>query len=732
MLSAATLLLATSCSEDKYFESAEGDGTVMFTVTLPDGGYVSRAFSNGLSADKLAYAVYDADTDALVSESTKDFGNSTQTTVSLTLANGKSYKVAFFAYNETDDVYTFNATEKTVSVKYENMKSYNSTDYDAFYNLTNTGTITGPLQKKVTLTRPLAQINWGTRDLTEGAVTATDMYGEDAANLVSKVIVKGVYTGFNLLDGTMVGNETDVTFPNLARPDAKEETFPVEPNTYKYLSMNYVLVPSTQSLVEAELVPSNGTTEFTSVKVTNLPVQANYRTNIYGALLTNPADFTVTKDNEYAESDYNKEVSPWDGETVTSPVIDEETKTGEISSASQLQGLADLTSTVSRAGVSDYEGYTFYLTSDIDFGGHSIKPIADGAGRSGSTATGAVFKGVIDGNGHTIKNLTLIDDRNDVYTGFIANLVGSTAALKNLTFENIKMEAPNCEALALVSLLSEGATIDNVKILSGSISGKQGVGGMAGRVLKDGHILNCSNSASVSGTTNNVGGIAGTAYYTKEGVAMTFENCYNNGNIHADNVSAGGIVGFSAADITNCKNEGKISAGNNSCGGIVGGQNARGIISNCINNGDIIAQATSAGFGGIIGWIRYETSTTNYPNQSIIELEGCENYGTVDITGSNCYGIAGIVGITYRNANISDCVNKSPKLSTSGMVAGITVYQNLGNSCPNEDPMLIVSGCTSTTNIETQMFGSNKAEIVYDNSAGQYVTLTNNTYSPAE
>lgn len=36
--------------------------------------------------------------------------------------------------------------------------------------------------------------------------------------------------------------------------------------------------------------------------VTNVPVQANYRTNIYGALLTNPNYFTVTKDENWNDS----------------------------------------------------------------------------------------------------------------------------------------------------------------------------------------------------------------------------------------------------------------------------------------------------------------------------------------------------------------------------------------------------------------------------------------------
>ncbi len=435
-LFAATAMIATmaSCSNEELIAPVDGaDGNVVFSVALPSQAYGSRAFADGLTAERLDYAVYDASSGYLVTTGETSFNNSLQTTVSLTLANGKSYDIAFFASNNGTEggAYTFDATSKTVTVNYANMTAYNSTDYDAFYNLTNTGTITGPLQKKVTLTRPLAQINWGTRDLTEGAVTATDMYGEDAANLVSKVIVKGVYTGFNLLDGTMVGNETDVTFPNLARPDAKEETFPVEPNTYKYLSMNYVLVPSTQSLVEAELVPSNGTTEFTSVKVTNLPVQANYRTNIYGALLTNPADFTVIKDNEYADSDYN--VEEWTGT--------EDELYNLIAAGGQVQ-IAKAIDKIDLTNYSTDKPLTLLLNAKV--GEILVKDFSNTVTVSvGKDVEYPQIKGVQYPTYPMVKNFTFEGNLDSSIKCGQLNLYSWGAGLENVTIQNIRFDGSN-------------------------------------------------------------------------------------------------------------------------------------------------------------------------------------------------------------------------------------------------------------------------------------------------
>lgn len=211
---------------------------------------------------------------------------------------------------------------------------------------------------------------------------------------------------------------------------------------------------------------------------------------------------------------------------------------------------------------------------------------------------------------------------------------------------------------------------------------------------------------------------------------MVISNCENSGKIFANNVSAGGIAGLSAADVTYCVNTGDVSVDNNSAGGIVGQQLARGVLSGCVNRGNVIGNASeSVGFGGIIGWIKYDNSTTaSYPNHSVIEVRDCANYG--EITAPKGYGVAGIVGMTYRNGVIEGCGNYSKKIVASGMAAGITVYQNIGTQLPDSTPLLTVSNCTSTTNVETQMTAGMKGEIVYDNTAGANTSFDNNKYLP--
>lgn len=195
-------------------------------------------------------------------------------------------------------------TIRPITVNYGAMAgTYNTDAFDCFYTLYETGEITGAINHVVTLKRPVAQVNWGTSDLAEPAVVDPNAYGADAANLVSEVSTKA-YTTFDMFSSDVTGEAEEVTLPYLARP-ADAEKFPVQPDKYAYVSMQYLLVPAASSVIDITLKTANSATAekpLNTVAVTNVPVQANYRTNIYGALLTNPNYFTVSKDENWNDS----------------------------------------------------------------------------------------------------------------------------------------------------------------------------------------------------------------------------------------------------------------------------------------------------------------------------------------------------------------------------------------------------------------------------------------------
>ena len=281
---AAAALLVTSCNDEMDNGLKTGDdGTVTFTAQLPSE-MGTRAFADGLTAKHLQYAVYEAGQ----STPLKVFGDETtvvgeaemvnlKKSVTLKLTSGKSYDVIFWADATTDSPYTFNPASQEVSVDYSKVNN-NSDNCDAFFKK-ETITVSGNQSVDVKLTRPFAQVNIGTDDF--------DAAKASGLEVTQTEVVAKAFATLNLATGK-VADEADRTFTMKAIPTASDGEFPVA-GGYKYLSMDYLLVGADKATVDVAFNyggPQNRT-------FTNVPVQRNYRTNIYGSLLTNTTDFNV-------------------------------------------------------------------------------------------------------------------------------------------------------------------------------------------------------------------------------------------------------------------------------------------------------------------------------------------------------------------------------------------------------------------------------------------------------
>ena len=313
------LLCATSCSSDDQPEGvANGnEANVSFTLELPKG-LASRAFGDGTTATNLTYSVWDV-TDAtsqIEVYTNRNAGGETitfndlQTTKSFKLVNGRTYNFVFWADCGSTSPYTFDG--KQVTVDYTGVQN-NEETRDAFFNVIGMK-VTGSFTQTVELRRPFAQLNLGTDDLTEKVVT--DIYGANCANLNTKLTVK-VPNALNLIDGTVAEQSawTEVTFGPNGIPTG--ETFPVEhpekpTKSYGYLSMNYLLMPDAKSVIDVKYELYNGTaTEAAkTLNITNVPVQRNYRTNIFGSLLTSEGIFNIIIKPEFEKPGNDVEVVP--------------------------------------------------------------------------------------------------------------------------------------------------------------------------------------------------------------------------------------------------------------------------------------------------------------------------------------------------------------------------------------------------------------------------------------
>lgn len=153
--------LASCSSEDQ--PAVETDGNVTIKLRLP-GGMASRATfgdESTVALNNLQWTVFEVGADnalTLVYSDQKTAFSSSQTeeSVSLPLAKGKTYQVAFYADDSSNGFVTY--ADGAISVDYSKAAS-NTVAEDAFIGKSSVFTVTGGASETVTLTRPFAQLN---------------------------------------------------------------------------------------------------------------------------------------------------------------------------------------------------------------------------------------------------------------------------------------------------------------------------------------------------------------------------------------------------------------------------------------------------------------------------------------------------------------------------------------------------------------------------------------------
>lgn len=434
----ASTMLATSCSNEEFGNSLNGnEADVTFTAQLPEG-LQSRSFGDGTTANTLSYAVYlkqQNDNWALTTAGKNDEAINMSKTVSLRLVNGNTYQVVFWAdaYNETSEtspVYKFNTSDRKVEVNYNNITS-NEEKLDAFFAVEEI-TVNGASSKNVELKRPFAQLNIGTSDLAAATTAGTT---------VTKAGIKvKAYQTLNF-DGTVEGlSESEVTFDLADLPTG--ETFPVAGN--KYLTMNYLLMPVDKETYNVTVFYDNAQVPERTFK--NVPLQRNYRTNIYGNLLTSNEDLNVEINPVFGGEN---NISTSDGSVSGNLETDTEGRY-HIKSAADF---AYLMSTTQKANPA-YLGKTIILDTDIDFAGQTITGV-------GSEVCN--FAGNFDGNGHTISNFVIDQNNRNFYGGLFNQMTTANSSVKNLKVKGATVIAQKMAGI-IASSVESSATVENCHV----------------------------------------------------------------------------------------------------------------------------------------------------------------------------------------------------------------------------------------------------------------------------
>ena len=164
------------------------------------------------------------------------------------------------------------------------------------------------------------------------------------------------------------------------------------------------------------------------------------------------------------------------------------------------------------------------------------------------------FTGTIDGAGHTITGLSIDSDDNAAFVRYL----DENATIKNLSFENATIRSQKSASVIVFSNLGK---IENCHVLSGTVKGaiEYNAGGIC--VSSTGIISNCSNAASVTGSTS--GGLGGILSKNSPGGIVI--GCINSGNITSTydrygNNCVGGVVGVQSGILVACINTGSVNA----------------------------------------------------------------------------------------------------------------------------------------------------------------------------
>ena len=672
------MIFATSCENELEVGAAGEESVVSFTISTPDMG--SRAYSDGFTATQLQYAVYEGTTE--LADLTKSVATNNaetingSTTVELKLATGKTYNVIFWAA-APNAPYTFTPADGKVSVDYDRAIS-NNENLDAFYAVKEI-TVKGAQTETIELRRPFAQLNIGTSDYDEAKSAGYEP-------TVSKVVVSNVYQSINLWDGK-VSDNTEVTFEYNAID--KDETFPV--SGYKYLAMNYLLVDARKELVEVTFSYKEASGEEKTRTVGSVPVQRNYRTNIYGQLLTSDVAVNVEIVPEYEQPDNEISTVVFSNVELQAALDAATTGTTTIYLGKDIEGdVVDFQKAdrniVIEGGNNKYNGtIKIHTGSNYNNGTITIKNVAF---ETSKASLNFIMPNEV-GTGLRYPNNVTVEKCTFTATGAAENTaVGVQAkAVRNL-------QIIECTATGLHSLLqAQSCDTDNVIVKDCTINGKNGV---AFKQVKN---------AVVEGTKINAA-----AY------GIRFDGNTDNYGITARNINVTAVQPFIVRKMTGANNTIKLE-GNNT---LTASETYQIVIT---NGSDDEQYSTPSGTYTLIGADNFNVYPLDAPDYTkvvnadqlnaaladatikVIEL-GAGEFGTIvaksnkTIIGSagakvDCVNLNGADNLTLKNINF-DAATAVLGRDGSGKAkqpANIVTGDNVNNPSKGAHN-LVIDGCT--------------------------------------
>lgn len=313
---------------------------------------------------------------------------------------------------------------------------------------------------------------------------------------------------------------------------------------------------------------------------------------------------------------------------------------------------------------------------------------------------GKGFTGNLDGLGYEVYGLHINED--DAYTGLFAKTDGATIRNFNLISGSITSNAENAGAVVgnanntvienvkntinvtgannVGGIIGTGSNVTlNGVVNAGAISGTANVGGLAGNLA--GSTLNGEsyNLGDIKGSANNIGGLVGSATNSTIGNKTGFQ-MYNHLDV-TGGYNVGGIVGNleNGSTVQNVSNDGNINATDYITGYYNYHTNNQNIVDTAnMNNSKLASKDVNvANVGGIVGNSTGDTNTSDSTNTIKDVLNNGDISAKLDTTTNMPYYTAGNVGGVVGsavNTNISNATNKENDVRGAHNVGGIVGY----------------------------------------------------------
>ncbi len=284
----ATPLLLASCSNDEEVANEE-TVQVSFSTELP--GRIGTRAASTLNVNKVVCAVFENDTEIKNLREVIDITEAGSIEFAPRLIKGRTYDVVFWAMKDG----CYDVSDMTAITRVSGGTS-SEAEFESFTESVEIE-VTGSKSETVTLKRPYAQLNLGVTTEDWDAVADANKF-----NMVPKKMViqtRGKDT-FNALEGTVTGGDADI----IRNLEVSGSDLAVDGTVYKSIASCYIYPEAGRDNVDITYTISteDGMKIREDVDILNVPLQANYRTNIVGGLLTGTITYTITFEENFASN----------------------------------------------------------------------------------------------------------------------------------------------------------------------------------------------------------------------------------------------------------------------------------------------------------------------------------------------------------------------------------------------------------------------------------------------